>query len=517
MSSALQLSRGVQRLPISYIMSKPLGSIALLIAVSSIGGLRNKVRTHRYLSTKHCGSDALSAYLSCTANTVCSASEDCKEGESCFAVDCPLLVQTQDQNVLSTFETNTTNSTANETLSNETLIGTDVLSIFETNTTNSTANETLSNETSLVSTDDVLDVFEPSNVNLTDVDETSSNATSSLSTTSSVVTATLNDNTTAVPLNETQTISATVMNASIAESTATASPTASFDPTSSPTSAKPTTSPTETIEDWTNFDYSENKKFCGPKVVGGYDIAVSQCGPLTICGVSIISDHYGSSGNDCPHSFMCYSDIKCGNGPGPKITTTSTSEVVTSTSTIEETEATSGEVSDVVAEEKSTTTSSSSATASEASPEVPTTEILTTTSTTPYNPILFTTRAAFCGSFYAEAVRDCGTKTMCTSSADCNGEEECFENVSCTYDPNIVADDDDGDENRNDDDEADKEEDAVSPDMEGNESQGIEDEEDISFAENEDENLDSNAAANSNRVALVTVGAFLCSCWHRVF
>jgi hypothetical protein len=232
-------------------------------------------------------------------------------------------------------------------------------------------------------------------------------------------------------VNETETESVAIVNENTTDF--------SSNMTAAPTNPIPTISPTEAYENWTDFDYAEYTRFCGPKVVGGYDIAVSQCGPLTICGVNVTSNHYGSSGNDCSGGNMCYSDIACGNGPGPDSTTTTSTETVT-TSTIA---ATTTIDTAAMAEEINTTTSSSSTTTSEIIiTEVPTTtQSITTTTTPPYNPILLTTRAAFCGSFYAEAVLNCGTKTMCTSSNDCDDEEECFENVSCTYDPNDMDDD----------------------------------------------------------------------------
>ena len=40
---------------------------------------------------------------------------------------------------------------------------------------------------------------------------------------------------------------------------------------------------------------------------------------------------------------------------------------------------------------------------------------------------------------------------MCSSSKDCPEDEECFENVSCTYDPNEVVDTDETEEVKKDD------------------------------------------------------------------
>ena len=51
------------------------------------------------------------------------------------------------------------------------------------------------------------------------------------------------------------------------------------------TTATSTTLATNTkapVSDWTNCDISHSK-CCGPKVVGGYVIAIEQCSPLTAC------------------------------------------------------------------------------------------------------------------------------------------------------------------------------------------------------------------------------------------
>ena len=484
-------------------MTKQLGPIILLSAIISNNGLRTKTKAHRRLSTKYCGEDALSAYLSCNTSTVCTASADCKEGEGCYEINCPVLVQAQDENLMNIFD-GIFNSTGNETLSNETSTTSTISADVSDDIVNSTSNETVSNETSTSST-----TTTPA-PETTTTDATSTKVADAVDTTppsSDIV-----DDTTPTPINETETISIITVNASATDEKVTVSPTISLNPTAAPTNPKPTTSPTETVEDWTSFDYAHTK-FCGPKVVGGYDIAVSQCGPLTICGVNVVSNHYGASGNDCPKNFMCYSDIICGNGPGPE-TTTSSSEIATSsnataTTTNAETTTTISEAT--TAGEEESATNSSATTKSETTTEAPTTEFITTTTTTPYNPILLTTRAAFCGSFYAEAVLNCGTKTMCTSSSHCEDEEECFENVSCTYDPNIVADDDEYEDDEKGEvaNSVDLEE-ATSQDKESNQVDWNEPagDEGISFAENEDENSESSSTIRKTTTVAIALMSF---------
>ncbi|KAL3769765.1 hypothetical protein ACHAWO_011293 [Cyclotella atomus] len=466
-------------------MPKPLGPLLVLSVLTSqqVDCLRSpRSQSLRRLSTKYCGTDALSAYLSCTASTSCLESEDCNEGESCYEVNCPILSHFQ------------FNLTSNETLSNETSTSSTVDSNFTT-----AANATTT--TVMTTAESDIDNFfntEASNETetlATDVTDTTPASTDVLDNVSPVPIKESEVITTPNPMsvNDTETISITIVNENNTDDLVTASPTISYDPTAAPTNPTPTISPSETYENWTNFDYSEYTRFCGPKVVGGYDIAVSQCGPLTVCGVNVTSTHYGSSGNDCPEGNMCYSDIACGNGPGPDTTTTPSSTETVTTSIIADT--TTINTTEIAEEIMNTTTSSSSTATSEITTnEVPTTtESITTTTTTPYNPVLLTTRAAFCGSFYAEAVLNCGTKTMCTSSNNCDDEEECFENVSCTYDPNVMNDDVAEEEGDVETASLDKNDDSNQVDW--TEDLNEDKEEDISFAQNESDNAESNSAS----------------------
>ena len=173
-----------------------------------------------------------------------------------------------------------------------------------------------------------------------------------------------------------------------------------------------TTSPTTTLDviaDWESTTYSVDinwdeltmghTKFCGPAIVGGYDIALAMCSPYTECGKTIIADQYGSNGNDCPEGFMCFGDIAC----IPPTTTppTMVPTIIESTTTV------------VVA-----ATSSSS--------------------------------SSYCGSTYADAKQECTPSTMCMTDDDCVkfgtttttnnaddygdswGGRSCFTNITCT-------------------------------------------------------------------------------------
>jgi hypothetical protein len=506
-------------------MAKSLGALVIAVCTltpQSSSGLRStNAKTPRHLSTKYCGTDSLSAYLSCTSVTSCLDSDDCNAGESCYELNCPFIEQAQNEDVLDTINpisNNETSMTASTIITNLTTTNVptteaaDVLdtvdlidsAINETTTTSSTTNST--------STDTIVTV---------------------LSTVANDVTTVANDVTTVANNNET--VSITIVYANTTE--VNTSQTISSEPTTSPTIINTTsTFSTLAYENWTNFDYYENTKFCGPKVVGGYDVAVAQCGPLTICGMGNITiNHYGSSGNDCPQvraivsfvtfldytpclsqlisllyplakNFMCYSDITCANGPGPETTTTSTigfaTSTVASTTFVETTtQIITSEVDNSTGTSTITTSISDITTAATTPVDTTTTEVIIT-STQPRNPIVLTTRAAFCGSFYAEALLNCGTKTMCTSSNDCNEEDECFENVSCTYAPNSanddsinVQDESDSDETEQDVEEDDDtfgvvEEETESQDDTKNQVETSDEKEDsFSFAQDEDDNI----------------------------
>lgn len=162
-----------------------------------------------------------------------------------------------------------------------------------------------------------------------------------------------------------------------------------------------TTSPTTTLDviaDWESMTYSididwdtltiGHGKFCGPAIVGGYDIALAMCSPYTECGKTTITDQYGTNGNDCPEGLMCFGDIVC-MPPTP-----------TAVSTIIET------------------------------------------------TVVATSSSSYCGSTYADAKQECTPSTMCITDDDCIkfgtttndnaddgdswGGRSCFTNITCT-------------------------------------------------------------------------------------
>lgn len=185
--------------------------------------------------------------------------------------------------------------------------------------------------------------------------------------------------------------------------TATATPSLTLVPSPAPMTAGPTritappTSVLDRVADWDTQSYSlaidykhltpGHTKFCGPALVGGYDIAVAMCSPLTECGKSIGMDPYGINGNDCPDGLMCFGDIHCGT---PRPTMSPKAQV------------------------KPTTTITT------ASPTIPT---------------------AYCGTTYNDAAMSCMPSTSCVSDDDCNkfggqiggwAGKTCYSNILCT-------------------------------------------------------------------------------------
>jgi hypothetical protein len=188
-----------------------------------------------------------------------------------------------------------------------------------------------------------------------------------------------------------------------------------------------------TTQDWTNFDYAHTK-FCGPKVVGGYDIAIAQCGPSTMCGLSTSHNQYGSSGNDCPkdQDLMCYADISCGNGPGATLSDVSTvnvgDEPVTSSgSTANEGDEPSTEaaaVDDGANADSTLETNDNSG---------------TKVNSTITNIMTVTKRGSFCGTSYLAALANCSPDAHCSTDDDCTPGTTCFSGISCTYSTNIAT------------------------------------------------------------------------------
>lgn len=207
------------------------------------------------------------------------------------------------------------------------------------------------------------------------------------------------------------------------------------------------------LDDWTNFDYTHNK-FCGPKVVGGYDIAVSLCSPSTSCGFSSKQNQYGSSGNDCPKGLMCYADISCMNGPGPyNIPVDETSSHITTNSLDEpsavfESNTGSTENNNNIPLDDTNTDSSDASSDTDKSVYDSTQKEEqgqngnkdAVVSVSESKNIMTVTRGSYCGISYEEAIHRCSPSLHCSSDDDCIFSESCYSDIRCTYSGNLMED-----------------------------------------------------------------------------
>ena len=213
----------------------------------------------------------------------------------------------------------------------------------------------------------------------------------------------------------------------LSTSAPTASPTTSSGPTPAPTyepTSDPTPPPTGSPIDWSELTPGHTR-FCGPKVVGGYDIAKASCSPATECGKGEgAATAYGSNGNDCPKGLMCYTEIDCAapvptgyptGSPRPTSSPAESPSVPPSAT---------GGPTPVTREPTFDPTSSSPTEEPSASP----------VSGLAVNAV--TVRGSFCGESFGLAVERCGPGRACASDADCQGSSgrggTCFGGISCT-------------------------------------------------------------------------------------
>ncbi|KAL3817389.1 hypothetical protein ACHAXA_005024 [Cyclostephanos tholiformis] len=221
----------------------------------------------------------------------------------------------------------------------------------------------------------------------------------------------------------------------------TTSPSSTYSPTDVPPTPTPppatmspeTSSPTSylySVADWENLTYSievdyssltpGHTRFCGPKIVGGYDVAVAMCSPLTECGFEVHDTHYGGNGNDCPddEGLMCFADVICDKMPSPTPSSSpSASPTLSHVPTI-----------------FGQTKSPSSYPTISFRPSRP-------SDWTPKGDIT-TTRGSYCGTSYDDALASCSSQTTnCYYDDDCNGPEavvdgwgmkRCYDDISCT-------------------------------------------------------------------------------------
>jgi hypothetical protein len=201
--------------------------------------------------------------------------------------------------------------------------------------------------------------------------------------------------------------------------------------TFSPVTEYPT-SYLHTVADWDALSYSAevdwsaltpgHTRFCGPKLVGGYDKARAMCSPLTECGKARpVETHFGSSGNDCPDGLMCFADIEC---PGPSAIPSISPSTTPTTA--------------FPTYEGQTRSPTSDPTASEGPTRPP--------ASVP--PDAVTSRGSYCGYDHGDALSSCSVHTRCAGDGDCNGlsgasdgwgAKGCHAGISCTVTADELA------------------------------------------------------------------------------
>ncbi len=212
--------------------------------------------------------------------------------------------------------------------------------------------------------------------------------------------------------------------------------------------------------DWSIHD-DTHTRYCGPRSVGGYEVAKKYCSPQTKCGVAAVEQGtYGGSGNDCKGrkyvdleetiegigsnqiGYMCFTDIRCvspSNSPSvsPSLSPSTTMIPSTNPTNIPTIVPSTSGSPTINGKTKSPTLSPTNPRPSTS----PTTETNTPTGS-PVNVATMKIRGYFCGTTYANAIETCNASRQCNTNEDCNSnnvgddeevEEKCFPNVSCEF------------------------------------------------------------------------------------
>jgi hypothetical protein len=196
---------------------------------------------------------------------------------------------------------------------------------------------------------------------------------------------------------------------------------------------------TPTARDWSKLT-PDHTKFCGPKVVGGYEIAKKLCSSLQECGTSKLEPTaFGSTGNDCPKGYMCFEDIDCSNWVPSLQPSNAPSYIPTKSSTPS---------SEPTAEPTDIPTISSIPTKfgqTKSPTERPTVStqptFIPTLAKPPSAPPASTqnsikTSGSYCGISFEAAMNTCSQKIACVTNDECIDDgEECFSSIICTYRP----------------------------------------------------------------------------------
>ena len=254
-----------------------------------------------------------------------------------------------------------------------------------------------------------------------------------------------------------QTITANETDADLSNNTTT---TTSSSSTSPPAAAIDYTQQIELSSNMTiNWSIHDDThtRYCGPRTVGGYEVAKKYCSPQTACGLGEVTQGtYGGSGNDCKGRkyvdleetiegfgsgvpYMCFTDIRCvspSNSPSvsPSLSPSTTMMPSTNPTNVPTTVPSTSVSPTINGQTKSPTVSPTNPLPSAS----PTTETNTPTGS-PVNVATMKIRGYFCGTTYANAIETCNASRQCNTNEDCvggneeGGEEKCFPNVSCEF------------------------------------------------------------------------------------
>mmetsp|Transcript_10026 Transcript_10026/g.17445 ORF Transcript_10026/g.17445 Transcript_10026/m.17445 type:complete len:491 (+) Transcript_10026:112-1584(+) len=217
-------------------------------------------------------------------------------------------------------------------------------------------------------------------------------------------------------------------------------------PTPPPITSPPTTTPTS--KDWAALT-PNHISFCGPKVVGGYAVAIEQCSFQTECDKEESANTaYGATGNDCPKGGMCYTDILCAKPSdepsGVPSATPSTSGMPTERPSASES---AGPSESAAPTETGMTRPPTGAPTVRKPPTGSPTRFPTGEPTMRKAPTVppinlqnsIETRGSYCGISFELAVDSCSPGSSCSSNDDC-GKGECFINISCMYHASEASD-----------------------------------------------------------------------------
>ncbi|KAL9182199.1 hypothetical protein ACHAXT_012851 [Thalassiosira profunda] len=189
-------------------------------------------------------------------------------------------------------------------------------------------------------------------------------------------------------------------------------------PTAPPSDAPTTPAPTSKYAAVT----PGHRKFCGPKVVGGFAVAQDACSKEMECGFETAATAFGSTGNDCPKGLMCYDGIVC-EPPTVSPTEAPTYRPTVSGAPTEEGQTRPPTASPVrMPTYEPTTETPTYQPTRYAAPTVPPANVVNS----------ITARGSYCGQSFQAAVNKCRPERRCATNDDCE-RGTCWPGVSCTF------------------------------------------------------------------------------------